>query len=124
MLGIGLNNLFVLFTYFIAGQMVFAVTGSRLARLAPWAVFSIHHVRVALAFAGFSRTLGLLPCLALTLPHAWLELTGYCLGCAAGSKISMGRRPILLVAASAAVIVAAAAIEAYITPFPLEFWLK
>jgi len=70
------------------------------------------------------HALGLLPCLALILPHAWLELTGFSIGCSAGTNFCKGKQPILALAAAGVLITLAAFVETYITPFPLGAWLN
>lgn len=121
---IAINNLFVLLIYASAGLIILRLTGSKFAPLAPWAVFSVHIVQISIAFFSHVSCLGLFPCLALVLPHAWAELSGFCLGCYAGSKLCYGNRLQGQLLAAAALIVAAAFLEAHITPFPLGQWLN
>jgi len=124
MLSIGINNLFVLSVYCISGLLVSSVTRSKLAPVAPWGVFSVHMVQTIVIFISHTHWMGLLPCLALVLPHAWLEIPGLVLGCIAGVKLYRGQRPFTLIAVAAMLIIIAAYVETYITPFPLGHWLN
>jgi hypothetical protein len=121
---ITVNNLFVLAIYAGAGLLVRYLTGSKLAVAAPWAVYGAHIIQAALRFAADCRDLGILPCLALVLPHAWLELAGYSLGCWAGSRLSRNRRPLRQLALAAGLVILGAFTETFITPFPLGHWLN
>jgi len=121
---ITVNNLFVLLIYGTAGLLVLYLTGSKLAPYAPWAVFGIHILQVLMKLLINIHVLGLLPCLALVLPHAWLELTGFSIGCSAGTNFCKGKQPFLALAAAGVLLVLAAFVETYITPFPLGTWLN
>ena len=121
---IAVNNLYVLLIYGTAGVLVASLTGSKLAPFASWAVFSIHMVQVSLTFWLDVRWLGLLPCLALVIPHGGVEILGLVMGCSVGSKLSKGQRPYRLMTAAVLMIIIGAYIETYITPFPLEHWLS
>jgi len=118
-----LNNLWVLVIYTGAGLLVLKLTGSKLAPFSPWAVFGLHLINVIIAFSESASCLGVMPCLALVLPHAGLEITGLCLGCIAGCRMCRNLRPYGIVAAAVALVLAGAYVEAYVTPFPLARWL-
>lgn len=121
---ITLNNLFVLGIYASAGLLVLYANRSSLAPFAPWAVFAVHLGQVALHLPGDFRDLGILPCLAQVLPHAWIELTGFALGCWVGNRLCQGQRPLRQLALAVVIIILAAFTETYITPFPLGHWLS
>ena len=123
MLDIAVNNLFVIFIYCISGVLVWHFAQSTLAPIAPWAVFSTHIVHSAITMANAASWMGWLPCLALVIPHGWIELTGLTLGCIAGTSFSKGQRPYPLVFAAATLILLGAYVEAYITTFPFSHWL-
>lgn len=118
-----LNNLLVLCIYASAGLVVRFLTGSKLAYFAPWAVYGIHILQVAIQLLDDFKVLGTLPCLALVLPHAWLELAGYTLGCWAGNCFCRGKLPLKQMTIAATLIIIGAYTEVFITPFPLESWL-
>lgn len=119
-----LNNLFVLLIYASAGLVVRHLTGIRLGAMAPWLVFGAHLVQIGVRVLNACQALGTLPCLALLLPHAWIELSGFSLGCWAGNRLYRGQLPLRQLAAAAVLIAVAAYTEAYITPFPFGHWLK
>ena len=102
------NNLFVLLIYALAGILVKALTGSRLAPLAPWGVFIVHLCQIAAGICQYAGQKGLLPCLALVLPHGCLEIPGLILACAAGSRLCKGKKISLQLTAAAALILVAA----------------
>lgn len=120
---IAANNLFVLLIYCLAGVLILMLTGSKLAPIGPWAVFSVHMIQATIIFISHVSCLGLLPCLAMVLPHGCLEFTGLALGCSAGSKLCFGRRPVFQLAAAAVLILMASYVEIYVTPAPLSHWL-
>lgn len=124
MLATGTNNLFVLLIYCLAGILVKAISGSKLAPFAPWAVFSLHMAQAIIVFFAYASNSGFLPCLAFVLPHAWLEVSGFVFGCQAGSRLCWGRRPFSLIAAATVLIIISAWVETYITPFPFGTWLR
>lgn len=121
---ITVNNLIVLGIYAGAGLLVRHLTGSKLAVAAPWGVFGGHLTLVAFQFAAHCRDLGILPCLALVLPHAWLELAGYSLGCWAGSRLCLNHRPLRQLVIAVGLVILGAFTETFITPFPLGHWLN
>jgi uncharacterized membrane protein SpoIIM required for sporulation len=123
MLAIAINNLFVLLIYCVAGVLIWFCTGSKLAALGPWAVFAIHLVQAGITLTAAAQWMGWLPCLALVIPHGWIELIGLALGCTAGTKLYRGHRPYMLAAIAAAIIVLGAYVETYITPFPFGGWI-
>ena len=116
-------NLFVLLIYALAGVFVKVLTGSRLAPLAPWGAFFVHMAQVAVEVCQYACQAGLLPCLALTLPHGCLEIPGLVLACVVGSRLSLGKKIGFYLPAAAALIVAGAWVETSVTPFPLTHWL-
>lgn len=116
------NNLFVLLIYTGAGILVKALTGSRLAPLAPCGVFIVHMGKIAVEICQYAGQEGLLPCLALVLPHGCLEIPGLILACAAGSRLCKGKKISLHLTAAVALIMAGAWVETCVTPFPLTHW--
>lgn len=113
------NNLFVLLIYTGAGILVKALTGSELAPLAPWGVFFIHIAQIAVEVCQYAGQAGLFPSLALILPHGFLEIPGLVLACAAGSRLSKGKRIFFHLPMAVALIAAGAWVETCFTPLPL-----
>jgi len=123
MLAIASNNLTVLLIYICAGILVMGCTKSKLAPYVPWVIFLIHLVQISILFGSAAASMGWLPCLALVLPHGWLEISGLVMGCRAGSKLCLGAKPYKLILISTIAIILGAYIESHITPFPFYAWL-
>lgn len=117
------NNLLVLIVYSGAGLLVGAVASKRLAPLAPWAIFAVHLAQIGLKSARYACQDGVLPFLALTLPHGIFEIPGLFLACIAGSRLCRNREARGCLVAAAVLILAGAWVETRLTPFPLAHWL-
>lgn len=117
------NNLLVLLIYAGAGLLVKALTGSRLAPLAPWGVFIVHMAMSGVEAYRYAAQAGVLPCLAYVLPHGILEIPGLMLACAVGSRLSLGRKIFPHLALAITLIVLGAWVEVNVTPFPLTRWI-
>lgn len=117
------NNLLVLLIYAVAGILVKVLTGSKLAPLAPWGVFIVHMAMSGFEIYQYAVQEGLLPCLALVLPHGTFEIPGLILACAVGSRLSLGKKIFPLMALAITLIALGAWVEEYITPFPLAPWI-
>lgn len=119
-----LNNTFVLLVYSLSGVLVKNITGSRLAPWVPWGIITVHALEVMAIFWAASLDWGILTSLALVLPHGVLEAPALLGACVVGGKMTQGYRPLGLLLLCWLLLLVAAAIEVWVTPFPLQAWVQ
>lgn len=118
------NNMFVTLIYCIAGVLVRGITKSKLAPWAPWGIFALHAINTLCYVIQAGAYLGWRGALALTLPHGCIEVPALMLGCWVGSELVQGRHRFSAALLALMLLTAGAAVETWVTPFPLTVWVK